>query len=201
MKKFDLEDRFIDFTIRISNVVDEIDDSKLGVNIAGQLIRSGSSPALNYGEAQSAESRKDFIHKIKVALKELREALTGDDTEKIKEKTDALSKILQKASAAIYQQAAQQYQQQQSSQSTSADQDTSSSWEGHPSDGDEKTINADYKIKDEKKDIGPIEWIAPSVPYRMEFDLKAKVDINKRELPPNIIDAFSKKVIIVKRRK
>ncbi len=57
------------------------------------------------------------------------------------------------------------------------------------------------KIKDEKKDIGPIEWIAPSVPYRMEFDLKAKVDINKRELPPNIIDAFSKKVIIVKRRK
>ena len=53
MKKFDLEDRFIDFTIRISNVVDEIDDSKLGTNIAGQLIRSGSSPALNYGEAQS----------------------------------------------------------------------------------------------------------------------------------------------------
>ena len=54
MKKIDLEDRFIDFTIRISNVVDEIDNSKLGTHIAGQLIRSGSSPALNYGDAQSA---------------------------------------------------------------------------------------------------------------------------------------------------
>ena len=74
MKKFDLEDRFIDFTIRISNVVDEIDDSKLGVNIAGQLIRSGSSPALNYGEAQNAESRKDFVHKMKIILKELKES-------------------------------------------------------------------------------------------------------------------------------
>ena len=73
MKKFDLEDRFIDFTIRISNVVDEIDNSKLGTHIAGQLIRSGSSPALNYGEAQSAESRADFIHKMRLSLKELRE--------------------------------------------------------------------------------------------------------------------------------
>ncbi len=60
MKKIDLpvgwqgrEDRFIDFTIRISNVVDEIDNSKLGTHIAGQLIRSGSLPALDYGEAQS----------------------------------------------------------------------------------------------------------------------------------------------------
>ena len=74
MKKFDLEDRFIDFTIRISNVVDEIDNSKLGTHIAGQLIRSSSSPALNYGEAQSAESRKDFIHKLKIILKELKES-------------------------------------------------------------------------------------------------------------------------------
>ena len=41
--------------------------------MAGQLIRSGTSPALNYGEAQSGESRRDFIHKIKVVLKELRE--------------------------------------------------------------------------------------------------------------------------------
>ncbi len=74
MKKFDLEDRFIDFTIIISNVVDEIDNSKLGTHIAGQLIRSGSSPALNYEEAQSAESRKDFIHKLKIILKELKES-------------------------------------------------------------------------------------------------------------------------------
>ncbi len=74
MKKYDLEDRFIDFTIRISNVVDEIDNSRLGNHIAGQLIRSGSSPALNYGEAQSAESRKDFVHKLKIILKELKES-------------------------------------------------------------------------------------------------------------------------------
>ena len=74
MKKFDLEDRFIDYTIRISKVVEEIESSKLGSHIAGQLIRSGSSPALNYGEAQSAESRKDFIHKLKIILKELKES-------------------------------------------------------------------------------------------------------------------------------
>ena len=47
---------------------------KLGNHIAGQLIRSGSSPALNYGEAQSAESRKDFVHKLKIILKELKES-------------------------------------------------------------------------------------------------------------------------------
>ncbi len=75
MKKFDLEDRFIDFTIRISNVVDEIDpENSGGIHIAGQLIRSGSSPALNYGEAQSAELRKDFVHKLKIILKELKES-------------------------------------------------------------------------------------------------------------------------------
>jgi four helix bundle protein len=74
MKKFDLEDRFISYTIKISNVVDEIESSKLGSHIAGQLIRSGSSPALNYGEAQSAESRKDFVHKLKIVLKELKES-------------------------------------------------------------------------------------------------------------------------------
>ncbi|MCP5064323.1 MAG: four helix bundle protein [Ignavibacteriae bacterium] len=74
MKIFDLEDRFIDYTIRISNVVDQIDNSKLGTYIAGQLIRSGSSPALNYSETQSAESRKDFVHKLKIILKELKES-------------------------------------------------------------------------------------------------------------------------------
>ena len=74
MRKFDLEDRFIDYVIAISNIVDDIDNSKLGNHISGQLIRSGSSPALNYGEAQSAESRKDFVHKLKIILKELKES-------------------------------------------------------------------------------------------------------------------------------
>ncbi|MCK4663229.1 MAG: hypothetical protein KAT68_10210 [Bacteroidales bacterium] len=69
MKKFDLpacrqgrEDRFIDFTIRISYIVDEIDNSKLGTHIAGQLIKSGSSLTLNYGEAQSAEMQSIHEH-------------------------------------------------------------------------------------------------------------------------------------------
>ncbi|MGL4401108.1 MAG: four helix bundle protein, partial [Luteolibacter sp.] len=49
--------------------------TKAGTHIAGQLIRSGTSPAPNYGEARSAESRKDFIHKMKISLKELRETM------------------------------------------------------------------------------------------------------------------------------
>ncbi len=71
--KFDLEDRLVDFAVRIINVVEALPDSKAGRHVAGQLVRAGTSPAPNYGEAQSAESRRDFIHKMKIALKELRE--------------------------------------------------------------------------------------------------------------------------------
>ena len=53
---------------------ERLPESKAGKHIAGQLLRSGTSPAPNYGEAQSAESTKDFIHKIKISLKELRES-------------------------------------------------------------------------------------------------------------------------------
>ena len=74
-KANDLEERLVDFAVRIITVVEALPDSKAGNHIAGQLIRSGTSPAPNYGEAQSAESRNDFIHKMKVALKELRETL------------------------------------------------------------------------------------------------------------------------------
>ena len=86
---------------------------------------------------------------VEKALKELREALSGDDTAKIKEKTDELSKILQKASASIYQQAAQQYQQQQPTGDAKAGKQEES-WSGKPSD-DDKTIDADFKVKDDKK--------------------------------------------------
>jgi len=72
-QKFDLEDRLIDFAIRISEVVEALPNTKLANQVGNQLIRCGSSPALNYGEAQSAESTNDFIHKMKVVLKELRE--------------------------------------------------------------------------------------------------------------------------------
>ncbi len=70
---FDLEERLIDFAVRIIRIAESLPKTKIGNHIAGQLIRCGTSPAPNYGEAQSAESRSDFIHKIKICLKELRE--------------------------------------------------------------------------------------------------------------------------------
>jgi four helix bundle protein len=73
-KKFDLEERLIDYAIMISEIVEQLPNNKLCNYIGGQLIRSGTSPALNYGEAQSAESTNDFIHKLKIILKELRES-------------------------------------------------------------------------------------------------------------------------------
>lgn len=72
-KTFDLEDRLIDFAVRIIRIAEALPKTKIGIHIAGQIIRSGTSPAPNYGEAQSAESRSDFIHKMKISLKELRE--------------------------------------------------------------------------------------------------------------------------------
>ena len=70
---FDLEERLIDFAVRIIRIAESLPKTKVGKHIAGQLIRCGTSSAPNYGEAQSAESRADFIHKMKVCLKELRE--------------------------------------------------------------------------------------------------------------------------------
>ena len=72
-RKFDLENRLLEFTIRIISVVECLPDTRVCNYLGGQLLRSGSSPALNYGEAQAAESKKDFIHKMKIILKELRE--------------------------------------------------------------------------------------------------------------------------------
>jgi four helix bundle protein len=70
---FDLEDRLIGFAVRIIRLADSLPNTRVGNHIAGQLVRCGTSPAPNYGEAQSAESPADFIHKLKVCLKELRE--------------------------------------------------------------------------------------------------------------------------------
>src|ERR1700759_1791891 len=75
--KYDLEERLIDFAVTISDITEALPNTRIGNYIAGQLVRSGCSPALNYGEAQSAESRNDFIHKMKVILKELRESLVS----------------------------------------------------------------------------------------------------------------------------
>ena len=109
-----------------------------------------TADALVHNTEKTMEELKDKFSEddkknIEKALKELREALTGDDIDKIKEKTDALMQVLQKASATIYQQAAQQQQQQ-----AAGDTDTDESWQGKPSD-DDKTINADYKVKDDEK--------------------------------------------------
>lgn len=72
-KEYDLEDRLINFAVSIIDIVEALPNTRAAKHIAGQLVRSGTSPAPNYGEAQSAESRKDFIHKMKISLKELRE--------------------------------------------------------------------------------------------------------------------------------
>lgn len=72
-EKFDLEDRLIDFAALCIKGASSMPNTKAGLHLSDQLTRSGTSSALNYGEAQAAESRKDFIHKMKVCLKELRE--------------------------------------------------------------------------------------------------------------------------------
>ena len=75
-KKFnrkELEDRLIKFAVLIIEISQTLSNTKAGNHLAGQIVRSGTSPALNYGEVQSAESHKDFIHKMRIVLKELRE--------------------------------------------------------------------------------------------------------------------------------
>ena len=72
-RKFDLDERLINFAVSIIDIAESLPKSFSANHIGSQLVRSGTSPALNYGEAQCAESRNDFIHKMKIATKELRE--------------------------------------------------------------------------------------------------------------------------------
>jgi four helix bundle protein len=72
-RKYDLEERLINFGVAMIKTAEKLPKSFAGNHLAGQLVRSGTAPALHYGEAISAESRNDFIHKMKIALKELRE--------------------------------------------------------------------------------------------------------------------------------
>ena len=69
-KEYNLEDRLINFAVSMIDIVEALPNTRASNHIAGQFVRSGTSPASNYGEAQSAESRKDFIHKIGIVLKE-----------------------------------------------------------------------------------------------------------------------------------
>ena len=68
-----IETRLIELTVGINQLIKTLDNSLLSQNISAQIIRSSTSAALNYGEAQGAESKKDFIHKSSIVLKELRE--------------------------------------------------------------------------------------------------------------------------------
>jgi four helix bundle protein len=72
-REFDLQDRLVDYAVRIIGLSESMPETKAGKHVSSQILRSGTSPAPNYGEAQSAESRADFVHKLKVAMKELRE--------------------------------------------------------------------------------------------------------------------------------
>ncbi|MCB0501700.1 MAG: four helix bundle protein [Bacteroidetes bacterium] len=73
-KKYNLEDRLVVFAGEIIHFTSTIKKDFAGNHLTNQLIRSGTSPLFNYAESQAAESRKDFIHKNKIALKELKES-------------------------------------------------------------------------------------------------------------------------------
>jgi four helix bundle protein len=72
-KAIELEERLIDFAVRIIKLAAGLPKTPVGKHIAGQIVRSGTSPAPNYGEARGAESHADFIHKLRIVLKELNE--------------------------------------------------------------------------------------------------------------------------------
>jgi len=72
-KTFDLEERLLSYAAEIIRLVDKLPQTRAGNHIANQLLRSGTSPLPNHGEAQAAESRQDFIHKLSICFKELKE--------------------------------------------------------------------------------------------------------------------------------
>jgi len=73
-QKFDLEDRLLKFSVRIIAVTEAMKRTRAGTHLADQLLRSGTAPYGQHAEAEGAESRDDFIHKMKICHKELREA-------------------------------------------------------------------------------------------------------------------------------
>lgn len=73
-RKFDLEERLLRFSVRTLRLVEKMPKTVAGRHVGNQLLRSGTSPYANHGEAEDAESSDDFIHKLKIRLKELRES-------------------------------------------------------------------------------------------------------------------------------
>ena len=72
-RRYDLEDRLLDFAVNVVELTESLPSTRAGNHIAGQLLRCGTSPLSNHGEVEAAESRKDFLHKLRICLKELRE--------------------------------------------------------------------------------------------------------------------------------
>lgn len=70
---YDLEDRLLEFAARIVELTESLPNTRAQNHIAGQLLRCGTSSLSNHGEVEAAESRRDFLHKLRVSLKELRE--------------------------------------------------------------------------------------------------------------------------------
>ena len=73
MKPSELSERLWRFAARVGKVVDALPETRLGRHVAGQLVRCGTSSAPNYDEGCAAESKADFIHKMSIALKEMKE--------------------------------------------------------------------------------------------------------------------------------
>ncbi|MEO0037100.1 MAG: hypothetical protein RIQ59_311 [Bacteroidota bacterium] len=97
MKPINLEDRLIQFSVDIILMCNKIENSFTSEHLAKQLIRSATSSALNYGEARSGESTNDFLHKMKICLKELRESFINLKIQKGAElisDVDLLNKLL-----------------------------------------------------------------------------------------------------------
>lgn len=70
----DIQERLIQFAVAIIKLFASLPKTQAGKHVGGQLLRAGTSPAPNYGEARAAESTRDFIHKLRVVLKELNES-------------------------------------------------------------------------------------------------------------------------------
>ena len=105
----DLAERLIQFAVRIIKITKKLDSSYAAKHIGEQLLRSGTSPGANYEEARGAESRKDFIHKMGIVLKELKESrywlkllnksdiITGQDIESLSSECEELCAIIAKS--------------------------------------------------------------------------------------------------------
>src|ERR1044072_4935512 len=70
--KFDLEDRLLEFASSVIDLSEKLPNTRAGNHVAGQILKAGTSPYPNHGEAEAAESQDDFIHKLRICLKELR---------------------------------------------------------------------------------------------------------------------------------